>query len=218
MPGHDCHAGGTIGVVLPVYWRGLDITAQRGSEKTPEIVVAIVRLFVLPRDAVDHGGRVPSPARPVALYAAHKLCRRPPCTPQHKPIHPPFDARHTRPPPQQNQIWTEPFSTGSKWKSNSPVVSVARQFITRWKRKEIFVLSEPLLLYIIIHSSDEPGELSQWLWSWWQHHKHCHGYYYHKALFHQSMVAVAWNTATKYTAKQANKKKKILATLSRRSQ
>ena len=21
------------------------------------------------------------------------------------------------------------------------------------------------------------GELSQWLWSWWQHHKHCHGYY-----------------------------------------
>ena len=23
-----------------------------------------------------------------------------------------------------------------------------------------------------------PGELSQWLWSRWQHHKHCHGYYY----------------------------------------
>ena len=21
-----------------------------------------------------------------------------------------------------------------------------------------------------LHSSDEPGELSQWLWSWWQHH------------------------------------------------
>jgi len=27
--------------------------------------------------------------------------------------------------------------------------------------------------------TDEPGELSQWLWSWWQHHKHCHGYYYY---------------------------------------
>jgi len=23
-----------------------------------------------------------------------------------------------------------------------------------------------------LHSSSEPGELSQWLWSWWQHHKH----------------------------------------------
>jgi len=30
-----------------------------------------------------------------------------------------------------------------------------------------------------LHWSDEPGELSQWLWSWWQHHKHCHGYYYY---------------------------------------
>jgi len=24
-----------------------------------------------------------------------------------------------------------------------------------------------------LHSSDEPGELSQWLWSWWQQHKYC---------------------------------------------
>ena len=34
-------------------------------------------------------------------------------------------------------------------------------------------------LALSLHSSDEPGELSQWLWSWWQHHKHCHGYYYY---------------------------------------
>jgi len=27
---------------------------------------------------------------------------------------------------------------------------------------------------ISLHSSNEPGELSQWLWSWWQHHKHWH--------------------------------------------
>ena len=33
-----------------------------------------------------------------------------------------------------------------------------------------------------LHSSDEPGELSQWLWSRWQHHKHCHGYYYYLLL------------------------------------
>ena len=33
-----------------------------------------------------------------------------------------------------------------------------------------------------LHSSDESGELSQWLWSWWQHHKHCHGYYYYLLL------------------------------------
>jgi len=33
-----------------------------------------------------------------------------------------------------------------------------------------------------LHSSDEPGEVLQWLWSWWQHHrppKHCHGYHYY---------------------------------------
>ena len=28
-----------------------------------------------------------------------------------------------------------------------------------------------------LHSSNEPCELSQGLWSWWQHHKHCRGYY-----------------------------------------
>ena len=28
-----------------------------------------------------------------------------------------------------------------------------------------------------LHSSDEPSELSQWLYSWWQHRKHCRGYY-----------------------------------------
>jgi len=25
----------------------------------------------------------------------------------------------------------------------------------------------------------EPGELSRWLESWWQHHKHCLNYYYY---------------------------------------
>jgi len=30
-----------------------------------------------------------------------------------------------------------------------------------------------------LHSSNEPGELSQWLCSWWQHHKHWRGYYYY---------------------------------------
>ena len=35
-----------------------------------------------------------------------------------------------------------------------------------------------------LRSSNEPRELSQWLWSWWHHHKHCHGcyYYYYSAL------------------------------------
>ena len=28
-----------------------------------------------------------------------------------------------------------------------------------------------------LHSSNEPGELSQWLWSWWQHHEHCRRIY-----------------------------------------
>jgi len=28
-------------------------------------------------------------------------------------------------------------------------------------------------LALSLHSSNEPGELSQWPWSWWQHHKHC---------------------------------------------
>jgi len=52
-----------------------------------------------------------------------------------------------------------------------------------------------------LHSSNEPGELSQWLWSWWQHHKHCHGYYYHNVnlaftpLFQcQEEPRVSWNT------------------------
>jgi len=30
-----------------------------------------------------------------------------------------------------------------------------------------------------LHSSSELGELLQWLWSWWQHNKHCHLYYYY---------------------------------------
>ena len=30
-----------------------------------------------------------------------------------------------------------------------------------------------------LHSPNEPGELLQWLLSWWQHHKHCRGYYYY---------------------------------------
>ena len=28
-----------------------------------------------------------------------------------------------------------------------------------------------------LHSSNELDELSQWLWSWWQHHKHCRSCY-----------------------------------------
>ena len=39
-----------------------------------------------------------------------------------------------------------------------------------------------------LHSSDEPGELSQWLWSWWQHHKHCHGYYYYYYYYYYGCV------------------------------
>jgi len=43
-------------------------------------------------------------------------------------------------------------------------------------------------LALSLHSSDEPGELLQWLWSWWQHHKHCHGYYYYYYL----LAATDW--------------------------
>ena len=31
-----------------------------------------------------------------------------------------------------------------------------------------------------LHSSNKPGDLSQWLWSWRQHHKHCRRYYYYR--------------------------------------
>ena len=45
-----------------------------------------------------------------------------------------------------------------------------------------------------LHSSIEPGELSQWLWSWWQHHKHCRGYcyyfyYYYDTIRHVRLTA-----------------------------
>jgi len=42
-----------------------------------------------------------------------------------------------------------------------------------------------------LHSSNEPGELSHWLWSWRQHHKHCRGYYYYYRYFlaHQHKAA-----------------------------
>jgi len=65
-----------------------------------------------------------------------------------------------------------------------------------------------------LHSSNEPGELSQWLWSWWQHHKHCHGYYLiwwcgvestFDAKFHTTSARVAWwgNSTPKMSIERA---------------
>jgi len=37
------------------------------------------------------------------------------------------------------------------------------------------LLFDHLQHVLSLHSSHEPGELAQWLWSWWQHHKHYGG-------------------------------------------
>ena len=43
----------------------------------------------------------------------------------------------------------------------------------------IYLFIIHLSYLFIYYLSDEPGELSQWLVSWWQHHKHCPMYYYY---------------------------------------
>ena len=41
------------------------------------------------------------------------------------------------------------------------------------------VITHPTLS---LHSSNEPCQLLQWLWSWWKHRRHCRGYYYYLLL------------------------------------
>ena len=67
----------------------------------------------------------------------------------------------------------------------SSASSATHQFSADWvtHSQSRLAWSEPLRVgghpALSLHSSNEPGELSQWLWSRRQHHKHCRSYHYY---------------------------------------
>jgi len=58
------------------------------------------------------------------------------------------------------------------------VVTMAAYRQIYWLRLIGLVQRSAATWRCVLHSSDEPGELSQWE-SICQHHKHCHGCYYY---------------------------------------
>jgi len=60
------------------------------------------------------------------------------------------------------------------------VVTVAAYRRIYWLRLIGLVQRSAATWRCVLHSSDEPGELSQWQCTVrWQHHKRCRGYYYY---------------------------------------